>query len=131
MTIQDLVDKQAAIIAARDATIAEKQDVINQMREAAGTISYHEIRKTRLELERFQTQVVPHLQQGQTNLLRLLDEKNERIELLEIELRRRIEEDRDEEIETSKLLSGWAWPDCSIKDGIAKKYEQIAKEYGL
>jgi hypothetical protein len=78
MTIQDLVDKQAAIIAARDARIVE-QDA--------------------------------------------------RIALLSTELRRRIEEDREDELDAAKLLSGWAWPNSKDKDKIMAKYDQQMREW--
>ena len=80
MTIQDLVDKQAAIIEARDATIIAQWA---------------------------------------------------RIDLLATELRRRIEEDREDELDRAKLLSGWAWPNCKDKDIIMEKYDQLAKEFEL
>ena len=112
MTLQDLVDRLNAIIAARDERI--------------------ELLMEELRIETKMRRYIAFVLAGDENADAQIaaDDAHERIDLLATELRRRIIADRDSEIGIGKLEAGWAWA-ASTEKLITDKYKKQLQEYGL
>ena len=113
MTIQDLVDKQAAIIAARDATIAVLKAAADQRW------------RLREELEQ-----LVGFGFGDSGDPDKCEEAIRKIADWKTELRRRIIADRDNEIKLGKFTAGWAWA-TSTEKLIEDKFNAILEGFGL
>jgi len=137
MTIQDLVDKQSALIAAIDEKIVlltralnRQADTIERLATERDSFRHRADQRWRLREELEQLEQLVGFGDGDSGDPDKCEAAVRKIAEWKTELRRRIIADRDNEIKLGKFTAGWAWA-SSTELLIWDAYAAKLKEFGL